>query len=310
MKDSHSQTKRILIEDALKHIHDCEYNRQAPTAQSLAGALTLSLDAAAQLLAELTDSNLIELKDGRHQLSATGRDYARHVIRAHRLYETYLAEQTGTREEQWHPEAEKMEHQLSDEKLARLARELGEPRFDPHGDPIPTAAGELPPLHGVSLLECPAGWEGQVVHVEDEPQSGYAQVVAAGLASGMRLRVLDVGDRVLRLNAEGRVVELSRLAAGHLLVAELPASEHFDESVTRLSTLNKGERAAIIGLSAAVRGPERNRLLDLGFVPGSVVEIDLRSPSGNPIGYLVRGATVALRREQSERILVKKMEVN
>jgi DtxR family Mn-dependent transcriptional regulator len=62
-----------------------------------------------------------------------------------------------------------------------------------------------------------------------------------------------------------------------------------------------------VGLSAAVRGAERNRLLDLGFVPGSVIEIDLESPSGNPIGYLVRGATVALRREQADRILVRKL---
>jgi DtxR family Mn-dependent transcriptional regulator len=301
------QTSRVHVEDALKHLHDCEYRRQVGTAQSLAGALGISLDAAAELVAQLTRAELVELQDGQYQLTPSGRDYARQVIRAHRLYETYLAEQTGTREERWHPEAEKMEHQLSAEKVARLARDLGEPRFDPHGDPIPSATGDLPPLRGVSLLECPVGWEGQIVHIEDEPRSGYALVIAAGLASGMRLRVLQVADDRVQLNVEGRTVELSSLAAGHLLVAEMPAAEGFDESVTRLSALRPGERATVVGLSAAVRGAERDRLLDLGFVPGSVLEIDLLSPSGNPVGYLVRGATVALRREQAERILVRKL---
>jgi DtxR family Mn-dependent transcriptional regulator len=303
MRDSQDQIKRVVIEDALKHLHDCEYHGQTPSPQSLAGALAVDLDRAAQLLAQLAGSGLVALKDGRYELTEQGRDYARHVIRAHRLYETYLAEQTGTSEERWHPEAERMEHELSSEKVARLAHELGHPRFDPHGDPIPTATGELPPLRGVSLLECPAGWEGRIVHVEDEPASGYAAVVAAGLAAGMRFRVVETDEDGVRLNAEGCTVALSRLAAGHVTATH----DRFDDSVTRLSALKHGERAAVVGLSAAVRGPERNRLLDLGVVPGSVVEIDMTSPSGNPVAYVIRGASIALRKEQSERILVRKL---
>lgn len=302
--------QRILVEDALKHLHDCEYNLQTTSAQSLAGAVGIDLDRAVQALARLVTCGLVALQDGRYRLTNAGRDYARQVIRAHRLYETYLAEQTGVNEKLWHQHAEQMEHSLSGESVARIARELGEPRFDPHGDPIPTALGELPPQQGVPLLTRPAGWEGQISHVEDEPPNGYAQVVAAGLAPGVRIRVLEITDRGVRLDAEGRNIELSSVAAGQLLVTELPSGEHFDDSVTRLSTLRPGERAAIIGLSAAMRGPERNRLLDLGFVPGSVVEIDLISPSGNPVGYLVRGATIALRREQSERVLIRKVEAN
>jgi DtxR family Mn-dependent transcriptional regulator len=133
------------------------------------------------------------------------------------------------------------------------------------------------------------------------------QVIAAGLAPGMQLRVLEAGENLVRLNADGRRVELSRMAAGHVLAAKLAPSERFDESITRLSALGNGERAAVVGLSAAVRGPERNRLLDLGVVPGSVVEIDMASPSGNPVAYVIRGASIALRREQSERILIRKI---
>lgn len=297
---------RILVEDALKHLYDAEYRRQPATAQSLAGALTLSLDAGAQLLSELEATGLATAKDGAYRLTDRGRDRAAHVIRAHRLYETYLAEETGLREDQWHSEAERMEHEMSDEKLARLARRLGEPRYDPHGDPIPTPAGEIPPLRGAPLAECPAGWTGQVVHIEDEPRAGYTEVIAAGVAYGTRLRVERADERSVHIDVEGRHIELSRLGAAHVTVAELPAQEQFDETVARLSALRTGERAAVLGLSPACRGPERNRLLDLGIVPGTVVEVEMVSPAGNPVAYTIRGASIALRNEQADKILIKK----
>lgn len=299
MKTSTAQTARVLIEDALKHLHECP----PVSAHSLAGALGIDLDAATGLLAKLEHSGLARLKGGRYELTDDGRGYARQVLRAHRLYETYLAQQTGTAAESWHTEAERMEHELTGEKLDRLAHQLGHPRFDPHGDPIPTAGGELPALRGTPLLECPVGWEGRIVHIEDEPHRGYAEVVAAGLAAGMLFRIVEADEHSVRLNVEGRTMQLSREAAGHVLAAREP----FDATIMRLSQLRQGQRAAVVGLSSAVRGAERNRLLDLGVVPGTVVEIDLVSPAGNPIAYLIRGASIALRRQQAERILVRKL---
>ncbi|MCG3148383.1 MAG: hypothetical protein PCFJNLEI_01826 [Verrucomicrobiae bacterium] len=295
---------RIVTEDSLKHLYDAEYRRQPATAQSLAGTIGVNLDTAAQVLSELEATGLATAKDGGYRLTDRGREYAVRVTRAHRLYETYLAE-TGRREEQWHAAAEQMEHKITGEKLDRLSRQLGEPRFDPHGDPIPTATGELPPLRGAPLTECPAGWAGQVVHIEDEPQAGYAEVIAAGVAFGTRLRVEMADERSVHIDVEGRHIELSRLAAGHVTVAE--AREAFDETVMRLSTLRVGERGSVLGLSPACRGPERNRLLDLGVVPGTVVEIDIVSPAGNPVAYFIRGASIALRNEQADKILIKKL---
>jgi DtxR family Mn-dependent transcriptional regulator len=59
-----------------------------------------------------------------------------------------------------------------------------------------------------------------------------------------------------------------------------------------------------VGLSPACRGQERRRLLDLGFVPGTPVEVDMVSPAGDPIAYRERGSVVALRREQADLIRV------
>ncbi len=77
-------------------------------------------------------------------LTDQGREYALHIVRTHRLLERYLADRTGVLPEDWHGEAERREHKLSPEDRESLAARLGHPLYDPHGDPIPTAAGELP----------------------------------------------------------------------------------------------------------------------------------------------------------------------
>ena len=84
-------------------------------------------------------------------LSDTGRAYALRVLRTHRLLERFLADRTGTRPAEWHLQAERREHQLSLDETERLARRMGHPLYDPHGDPIPTATGELPEARGTPL---------------------------------------------------------------------------------------------------------------------------------------------------------------
>ena len=72
--------------------------------------------------------------------------------------------------------------------------------------------------------------------------------------------------------------------------------------------MHPGEQAAILGLSPLCRGLERNRLLDLGVVPGSTVSVDLVSASGSPVAYRLRGASIALRREQADRVRIRKAD--
>lgn len=87
-------------------------------------------------------------------LTKQGEEQANRLIRAHRLWETYLVEQMGLTAEQIHEDAEKYEHLLTDEILDEVDRELGFPATDPHGSPIPTKIG-LPdfPLSRLDLLQ-------------------------------------------------------------------------------------------------------------------------------------------------------------
>ena len=77
------------------------------------------------------------------QLSSEGRSYALRIIRIHRLWEKYLADETGVDEREWHHSAEEFEHKLTPTDADALAAQIGNPVFDPHGDPIPSTDGDF-----------------------------------------------------------------------------------------------------------------------------------------------------------------------
>jgi len=69
-----------------------------------------------------------------------------------------------------------------------------------------------------------------------------------------------------------------------------------------LNDVTIGSKATVTGLR--LEGAERRRLLDLGLAIGTVVEAAKRSPLGDPVAYRIRGALIALRKEQAEKIEV------
>ena len=77
------------------------------------------------------------------RLTPLGRELAVGLVRKHRLWETFLVEQLGFGWEQVHDIAEQMEHIDCPELVDRLDAFLGRPKVDPHGDPIPDAAGNI-----------------------------------------------------------------------------------------------------------------------------------------------------------------------
>jgi len=299
---------RVRIEDALKHVYDCESHANACTLQSLSGALNVSGNRAAEIAERLGQLELVETVGGRVTLTSEGRSYALRVIRVHRLWERYLSDRTGVDASEWHVRAEEREHKMTAEEANQLAARMGYPRFDPHGDPIPTSEGEVIPPIGTPLTDIGAGAAAEIVHVEDEPEALYAQILAQGLHPGMRLRVLESTPRRVRFEADGEEHALAHVVAANLSVVPLEEEVPVEGSFSRLSGLSLGERATVTGFSGACRGPERRRMLDLGIVPGTEVEAEMRSPGGDPTAYRVRGALIALRRDQADLIHVTPAE--
>jgi DtxR family Mn-dependent transcriptional regulator len=292
-----------LIEDALKHVHAALERGQQATVESLAGALGISSARATELTRDLHVRGLVTTEEGL-TLTPAGQEWARTVVRAHRLLERYLADEVRVPPAALHRLADQKEHRLDRAEVERLAARLGYPQRDPHGDPIPTAEGELATLAAIPVTLAPLREPLRVVHVEDEPEAVYAQLAALDLEPDRVLVVLDFSPERLILDIEGVRHELRPVDAANIFVAPAPAGA--PGPAVSLADLELGEAARVKALR--VSGLARRRLLDLGFTRGARVECALRSPSGEPKAYRIRGTLVALRSGQARRIEIEREE--
>lgn len=303
-KRAKRNTSRVLIEDALKHLYDYEERNVRSTLQSIAGHLSISGDDTTKILEKLQLMGLIESGQDGIQLTPEGRSYALRVIRIHRLWERYLADETSVKETEWHLEAEEKEHKISIEEAETLAAQIGNPVFDPHGDPIPTKDGEVPKRKGVPLTALKSGEFGKITHIEDEPQSIYVQLIALGLYPGMQVRIIDVFRNRLKFEVNGDECVLAPLFAANVHVVPIQRQEITSEFKS-LSSLKKGEKAVVVGISKACRGPQRRRLMDLGVVPGTLITAELESIGRDPVAYNIKGATIAIRKKNADQIYIQ-----
>ncbi len=300
-----SSTERIRMEDALKHLHDVEYRGRHASIESLAGVLEVSRMVAARTVQRLTERELAEMHGDTPVLTADGRDYAIRILRTHRLWERYLADRTGVRPEDWHASAEDAEHRVSSDEAEALAARLGHPRYDPHGDPIPTMEGEMPPPEGVALSTVEPVAQVVITHLEDEPPELFERIAAIGLSPHLRFTVVGKDRESVHINLRGEGLILPRMVAGNVTVRPLAEGESVDVATATLADLEPGELARVIGIAARCQGPQRRRLLDLGVVPGTEIVAELESAGGDPMAYRIRGALIALREEQASWIEIE-----
>lgn len=293
---------RAQTEDALKHLYHSREAGRGGTIESLAGALQVDCDGAAELAQRLERRALVTLRESGLELTEAGRQYALRVIRTHRLWEHYLAHETGMAEPAWHEQADRMEHDLSPDEVDALSARMGHPVYDPHGDPIPTARGDMPAPEGRPLNTVPAGGQVRVVHVEDEPETTYRELLAARLEPGMTVNVLASNAQGVQLDTGLERRQLAPLVAAQVTVEPVSREEAAPLPARTLSSLAPGEAGVVASLAPACRGVERRRLLDLGLVPGTRVVAEFPSPIGDPVAYRIRGALIALRKQQTDAI--------
>lgn len=146
--------RRILLEDTLKVIFR-QHQQGQLTEEGILGSLGFSKPTLQAQLLILRSKNLIE-KNG-FSPTEEGLEEGKRLVRAHRLWETYLVNEMGLNNEQIHTDADKYEHLLTDEILDEVDKALGYPTTDPHGSPIPSRRG-LPSfsLLQLSITDCAA----------------------------------------------------------------------------------------------------------------------------------------------------------
>lgn len=298
-------TEKVLIEDTLKYIFKCERNQKTATVESLAGALSTSLAQASEILALTQSRGLLKLSENSFSLTDAGKRTATQIVRAHRLWERYLADTTGFDESDWHPQAERLEHKLTVEELDRLSASLGHPTHDPHGDPIPTRRGEWVSHGGVPLSDLELGVPSRIVHIEDEPDVIYAQIVAEELYPNMVVEIDEISANRIRFWTDDQEHVLAPIVAANISV--VPLAEENQEIIIEgvpLNSLKPGQSGVVTGISSLSRGVERRRLFDLGIIPGTTIEVEMVNPSGDPTAYRIRGSVIALRGNQARQIKV------
>jgi DtxR family Mn-dependent transcriptional regulator len=198
-----------------------------------------------------------------------------------------------------------VEHELTPEATNRLAKQLGHPRYDPHGDPIPTRSGQSPALSGDPLDTLDIGEVGKIVRLNDNPESVFGRICQAGLAPNLDFEIIAHQNRSILLRIAGREIMCDPEMVDSLTVERLPKTAALAPDAVRLADLKAGQSGEILKISPACRGTERRRLLDLGFVNGGRVEVELAGIFKSPIAYKLRNTIVALRDHQTENIFVR-----
>jgi DtxR family Mn-dependent transcriptional regulator len=215
------------VEDYIKHIYliSEKSGKGQVSMGHVAEALRVVPGTATTMVKTLADAGLVDYapRVGVH-LTEHGRKLALHVLRRHRLIEQFLVEALNFDWSEVHEEAECLEHVVSDLLLERIDTYLGHPTEDPHGDPIPSAEGEL--LHGESesLALCPLNTPFFVARITDQDPDFLQYIASVGLNLGVPISVLErsLSAESVRLEVGAATVSLTLGlgAAAKVLVRE------------------------------------------------------------------------------------------
>lgn len=192
--------RRIRMEDTLKqafHLQTAGKLTQEQLADNL-GFAQKEVDRQVQLL---RNKGLME--PDKLQLTKTGNDEARRLVRAHRLWETYLANQVGLPAEHIHDHAEKYEHLLSEDVLDEVDRTLGYPSIDPHGSPIPARKG----LPEFSLMQLEPGQKG-IIAEQQGSDLVASRLWHLGLTPNSTVTLVAKGEQEIQLQQNGHTVKM------------------------------------------------------------------------------------------------------
>lgn len=188
----------------------------------LATAVGVAPGTATTMVKALAESGLVEYEPYLGvRLSTAGEKLAALVLRRHRLIEQFLVEVMGMSWAEVHEDAEQLEHVVSDRLVERMDAMLGHPSVDPHGDPIPTADGDLTPRRYHSLLTCPLQTAVTVTRVVDQDASFLRFIEAQELKPGQSLEVEArdaVADSVQLLTGGHRRITIGTKAASKVLI--------------------------------------------------------------------------------------------
>lgn len=215
------------VEDYLKAIFRLSGEGRAASTTDIAQQLELSPASVSAMVKRLSEQDLLAHEPYRGvKLTAAGRRAALRVVRRHRLIEAYLVAFLGFDWDTVHPEAERLEHAVSDALVERMAAALGNPTHDPHGDPIPASDGSMTEVEAKPLTQWPAGAVCVLTRVSVADAERLRYVASLGLRPGVSVVVEEQapfdGPVTVRVGKARRVIGNALAACLLCAPGELP----------------------------------------------------------------------------------------
>lgn len=212
--------KNISQEDYLSSIYKYRRENGGIKATVLATRLQVSPAAVTDMLKKLqTDGFVNYARYKEITLTPNGEEYARKMVRRHRIWEMFLHKIVKMPWDKVHEEAERLEHSCSDELIDRLEDMLNFPLFDPHGDPIPQKDGKDAKhlaVIAVSLLQVKES--GIIRRVNDHSPEFLQYLTTIGISLGTTIKIVQRRefDNSLVVSIQGKEVTISGMVASNM----------------------------------------------------------------------------------------------
>ncbi|WP_121667236.1 metal-dependent transcriptional regulator [Mesonia aquimarina] len=209
-------------ENYLKAVYHLEstFPEGVPT-NAIAEEMKTKPSSATDMIKRLAEKDLLAYKPYQGaKLNPTGRNHAIKVIRKHRLWESFLVEKLNFSWDEVHEIAEQLEHIKSDKLIRELDNFLGNPKTDPHGDPIPDEDGNIEIIQKRVLSELEKGDEGICVGVNDSSSAFLQYLDKNEISLGKKIEILEKEefDNSLVIKVNGKSMSISNLAANNLYI--------------------------------------------------------------------------------------------
>jgi DtxR family transcriptional regulator, Mn-dependent transcriptional regulator len=186
------ETLTAAVQDYVKAIYTLDSGEGPVTTTALAERLDVRPASVSGMLPKLMELGLVEHEPYHGvRLTQRGTRVALEVVRHHRLLELFLVESLGMTWDEVHAEAEVLEHVLSEELEELIAAKLGDPAFDPHGDPIPSRELKVPKDRSRSLHSLEPGERATFVRVSDSDPEMLRFLSDRGIAPGAEIEVVE-----------------------------------------------------------------------------------------------------------------------
>lgn len=180
------------VEDYVRAIYGLSERGVAVTNATLTQRLGLSPSSVSGMITKLAQLGLVtHIRYRSVELTPDGRRLAYDVLRRHRLIELFLVEELDYTWDEVHTEADALEHAVSDDLVAHIAAKLGNPTHDPHGDPIPTADGNVEKPATRLLDQVEPGTVGTIARVWDTDSELLRYLTDHGMTLGARIEVVE-----------------------------------------------------------------------------------------------------------------------